>query len=115
MGLLLLFAGPWLGGAEGGDSGSSAGQEKRPPSAQPLHKKPPQTKPPPARTSSGGADSPITVLAQTWDKTKDRIFAQGDVEVRYQDLKLFADQVEVNTETKTSAPWATSSSSRPIR
>jgi len=50
------------------------------------------------RTES--ADSSITVLARTWDKSNDRIFAQGDVELQYKDLKLFADELEVNTETK---------------
>ncbi|MGB7294566.1 MAG: LPS assembly protein LptD [Candidatus Aminicenantales bacterium] len=39
-------------------------------------------------------------MARTWEKTKERIFAQGEVEVHYKDLKLFADQVEINTETK---------------
>jgi LPS-assembly protein len=52
------------------------------------------------QTESGGPEAPVTVLARNWEKTKERIFAQGDVEVHYKDLKLFADQVEVNTETK---------------
>jgi len=53
-----------------------------------------------SQETATGPEAPITVLARTWEKTKDRIFAQGDVEVHYKDLKLFADQVEVNTETK---------------
>lgn len=68
--------------------------------AQTPQKKPPKRQPPPGQTRTEDKDSPITVLARTWDKTKDRIFAQGDVELHYKDLKLFADQVEVNTETK---------------
>jgi len=67
---------------------------------QTPQKKPPRRQSPPRQTRSEDKDSPITVLARTWDKTKDRIFAQGDVELHYKDLKLFADQVEVNTETK---------------
>jgi lipopolysaccharide assembly outer membrane protein LptD (OstA) len=47
-----------------------------------------------------GLESPLTVLARSWEKTENRIFAVGNVEVRYKDLKVFADQAEVNTETK---------------
>jgi hypothetical protein len=57
----------------------------------------------PARSSQqkpSGLESPITVLAQNWEKTENRIFASGNVEVHYKNLRLFADQVEINTETK---------------
>ncbi len=75
--------------------------DEGPPQAKPPAKKPPpQGQLPRSRTESEGVDAPITVLARTWEKSKDRIFAQGDVEVHYKDLRLFADQVDVNTETK---------------
>jgi LPS-assembly protein len=96
---LLLFPGQFLFPAERGDSPfhSSDGAIS---TDQTPQKKPPKRQPPPAQTKTEGTDSPITVLARTWDKTKDRIFAQGEVELHYKDLKLFADQIEVNTETK---------------
>jgi lipopolysaccharide assembly outer membrane protein LptD (OstA) len=89
----------------------SSGEERAEPGAVPLQQRQqikrqaPQKKPvkrPPEEREAKVEDkeAPITVLAHTWDKTKDRIFAQGDVEIHYKDLKLFADQVEVNTETK---------------
>ncbi len=59
-----------------------------------------QSQIPRSRTESEGLEAPVVVLARTWEKTKDRIFARGDVEVHYKELKLFADQVDVNTETK---------------
>lgn len=71
-----------------------------PAAAQPAQKTPPQGQAPRSRTESEGPEAPISVLARTWEKTQDRIFAQGEVEVHYKNLKLFADQVEVNTETK---------------
>lgn len=49
---------------------------------------------------SKGLEAPITVLARNWEKTEKRIFAVGNVEVRYKEIKVFADQAEVNTETK---------------
>ena len=42
----------------------------------------------------------ITVYARNQEKTKDRIFLAGDVEVRYKDLRLFADRVEIDPKTK---------------
>jgi LPS-assembly protein len=42
----------------------------------------------------------ITVLARTQEKTKDRIFLSGDVEIRFKDLRLFADKVELDPKTK---------------
>ena len=53
-----------------------------------------------AQTASTPAQSEITVYARTQEKTKDRIFLAGDVEVRYNDLRLFADRVELDPKTK---------------
>jgi lipopolysaccharide assembly outer membrane protein LptD (OstA) len=67
----------------------------------------PQTKSPSQKASSGalqqkvsGLGSPITVLARNWEKRDNRIFADGNVEIIYKDIKILADQVEVNTDTK---------------
>lgn len=49
-------------------------------------------------TAKGGTD--LTVIARTQEKTQDRIFLAGDVEVRYKELRLFADRVEIDTKTK---------------
>jgi hypothetical protein len=49
---------------------------------------------------SAGAEAPVTVLAQNYERKEKRIFASGSVEIHYKDLKLLADEVEVNTETK---------------
>jgi len=49
--------------------------------------------------SEGQEDFPI-ILAHRYERVKERIFASGEVEVRYRQLRLFADRVEVNTETK---------------
>ena len=40
------------------------------------------------------------IIAQSWEKVKDRIFASGNVEIHYRNIKLFADRIELNTETK---------------
>jgi lipopolysaccharide assembly outer membrane protein LptD (OstA) len=53
-----------------------------------------------SQEKASGLESQVVVLAQNWDKTEDRIFASGNVEVQYKDIKLFADRVEVNTKTK---------------
>jgi LPS-assembly protein len=74
--------------------------DSAPQATAPAQKKAPQGQAARTRTESEGPEAPVTVLARNWEKTKDRIFAQGDVEVHYKDLKLFADQVDVNTETK---------------
>src|SRR4030066_1417195 len=42
----------------------------------------------------------ITVYARVQEKTEDRIFLAGNVEIRYKDLRLFADRVEIETATK---------------
>lgn len=56
--------------------------------------------PAPSAKKPAGLEAPITVLAHEKRWEKDRIFASGNVEVRYKDIKIFADQLEVNTETK---------------
>jgi LPS-assembly protein len=92
---LLFFSGRFLFPAAPADPGPFPRQEQ-PPAQEQASSRP--AKPGQKRTES--EDSSITVLARNWDKSKDRIFAEGDVELHYKDLKLFADQVEVNTETK---------------
>jgi hypothetical protein len=42
----------------------------------------------------------VKIIARSWEKTKDRVFASGNVEVHYKNIKLFADKIELNTETK---------------
>ena len=42
----------------------------------------------------------IKVIARSWERTRERIFAVGNVEVRYKDIRLFADRVEINPDTK---------------
>ncbi|OGD37414.1 MAG: hypothetical protein A2V45_10265 [Candidatus Aminicenantes bacterium RBG_19FT_COMBO_58_17] len=98
--VLLFFPGQSLFPAERGDPGPTSCPEKPLAEGQTPQKKPAKRQSRPAQTRTQDTDSPITVLARNWDKTKDRIFAQGDVELHYKDLKLFADEVEVNTETK---------------
>lgn len=60
-------------------------------------------------SSSAGADEnsgqgisgqEAQILARRYEKEKERIFASGEVEIRYKNLKLFADRVEINTTTK---------------
>ncbi|MEW5899914.1 MAG: LPS assembly protein LptD [Acidobacteriota bacterium] len=68
--------------------------------AQSAAQEKPAAKSPPSQKPSSGPDALVTVLAQNWEKNENRIFASGNVEVHYKDIKLFADQVEVNTETK---------------
>ena len=102
---VFIFASPGLFSLESRESCPAPPDRVQAAEKKAAQKKAPQEKPPkpkaqPRETKTEEKDAPITVLAGTWDKTKDRIFAQGDVEVRYKELKLFADQVEVNTETK---------------
>lgn len=52
------------------------------------------------QTQTAPAQEEITVYARSQEKTKDRIFLVGDVEVRYKDLRLFADRVEIDPKTK---------------
>src|SRR4030043_2140798 len=97
---LLLFPGPFLFPGAPGVGWSAPGEESQSAKQQAPQKKPAKRQPTPRQTTTEDKEAPITVFARTWDKTKDRVFAQGDVEVHYKDLKLFADEVEVNTETK---------------
>jgi lipopolysaccharide assembly outer membrane protein LptD (OstA) len=62
----------------------------------------PQTQPQAAAPQPQAEASPdeIIVYARNQEKTKDRIFLAGDVEVRYKDLRLFADRVEIDPKTK---------------
>jgi lipopolysaccharide assembly outer membrane protein LptD (OstA) len=77
----------------------AAGQEKAPA----RQAEPPAAQVSPAKvleTQPEGLESPITVLAHEKRWEKNRVFATGNVEVHYKDIKLFADQLEVDTETK---------------
>ena len=49
---------------------------------------------------SGSSSEPITILAHYKEKIKEMVFATGNVEIHYKDVKLFADSAELNTETK---------------
>jgi lipopolysaccharide assembly outer membrane protein LptD (OstA) len=40
------------------------------------------------------------IFARDWEKRKDKILASGNVEIHYKALKLFADRVDINPETK---------------
>jgi len=42
----------------------------------------------------------IKIIAIYKEKIKDHIFALGNVEIHYNDIKIFADRAELNTETK---------------
>jgi len=42
----------------------------------------------------------LIVKANYWEQIKNRIFAKGNVEVRYKQIVLFADGIEMDTETK---------------
>ena len=61
-----------------------------------------QTSAPPSAAAQAGPGGPaeVRILARNQEKTKDRVFASGDVEVRYGEFLLFADRVEYNVETK---------------
>jgi LPS-assembly protein len=55
----------------------------------------------PARLAAQTAAPPeVRILARSQERTADRIFASGDVEVRYGDILLFADRVEYDPATK---------------
>ncbi len=53
-----------------------------------------------AAQAGPGGSAEVKILARNQETTKDRVFASGDVEVRYRELLLFADRVEYNIETK---------------
>jgi LPS-assembly protein len=59
----------------------------------------PAPRPPDAQSGHGGP-AEVKILARNQEKTKDRVFASGDVEVHYREFLLFADRVEYNIETK---------------
>ena len=42
----------------------------------------------------------VEILANHIEKEKERIFATGNVEIHYENIKIFADRIELNTETK---------------
>ncbi|HDZ27553.1 MAG TPA: LPS-assembly protein LptD [Candidatus Aminicenantes bacterium] len=46
------------------------------------------------------SSEPITIIANYKEKIKEMVFAKGNVEIHYKDVKLFADSAELNTETK---------------
>ncbi len=46
------------------------------------------------------SSEPLTIIAQTKEKIEGVVFASGNVEIHYNDIKLFADRAEINTETK---------------
>lgn len=48
----------------------------------------------------GTSSEEITIIATYKEKIKERIFAAGNVEIHYRDIKIFADKAEINTETK---------------
>ncbi len=43
---------------------------------------------------------PITIIANYKEKIKEMVFATGNVEIHYKNIKLFADRAELNTDTK---------------
>ncbi len=56
--------------------------------------------PPAKQAPAKQASADLKIVAQTQEKHKEKIFASGNVEVHYKEIKLFADKVEVNTQTK---------------
>ena len=65
-------------------------------SISPARSRPSQQQP---QTFEAGGEL-IHILARTWEKVKDRVYAMGSVDVRYKNIRLFADRVEVDTKTK---------------
>ena len=59
----------------------------------------PAARPPEAPGGPGGT-SEVRILARNQEKTEDRIFASGDVEVHFREFRIFADRVEYNIETR---------------
>jgi len=53
-----------------------------------------------AQTGDSPAKDEITIVARVQEKTADRIFLSGDVEIRYKNLSLFADRAEIDPATK---------------
>ena len=63
---------------------------------------PPAPTPAPAQkpASSLNVQGEIRFTAQRWRREGDRIYADGEAEVRYKGLVLFADHVEIDSKTK---------------
>ena len=80
-------------------------------SISPARSRPSQQQP---QTFEAGGEL-IHILARTWEKVKDRVYAMGSVDVRYKNIRLFADRVEVEPKPRTYMPRATSSSNPPMR
>ncbi|UCC41887.1 MAG: LPS-assembly protein LptD [Candidatus Aminicenantes bacterium] len=53
-----------------------------------------------AESPQKASDDTITIKANYKEQLEERIFATGDVEIHYKNIKLFADSIELNTETK---------------
>jgi len=62
----------------------------------------PQTPPPPKPPAVAAAKTPaeVRIVARSQERDGDRVFAVGDVEIRYGDFLLFADRVEYDTVMK---------------
>ncbi len=47
----------------------------------------------------------VKIIANYWEKTEERVFAKGDVEVHYKNITLLADDIEYIIETKDVRAW----------
>jgi LPS-assembly protein len=56
--------------------------------------------PSPSIRADSADPSEVRILARNQERTKDRVFASGDVEIHFGELLLFADRVEYGLETK---------------
>ena len=74
--------------AKGKGGGTVEGDQTAPPGAQAM------------ATKEVQAEEEVTVLARNYEYREKRVFASGEVEIHYKNIKLLADEVEVNTETK---------------
>lgn len=95
-----------LGLLAGSALSRETGQEKAPPPQTPPQVAAPAA-PPAGAAVPSAQDSrqettvgDIKVIAETKERTKDRVIAVGNVEVRYKELALFADRVELDPEKK---------------
>ncbi len=55
---------------------------------------------PPGPQAGPARPAEVRIVARSQERTKERVFAAGDVEVRYGDILLFADRIELDPETK---------------
>jgi LPS-assembly protein len=53
-----------------------------------------------SQTQGGLSSGEIKIIAHYKEKIKDQIFASGNVEVHYRNVKLFADRIELSSESK---------------